>query len=132
MVAVIAAGGALGGLARWALNSVVPSTEGAFPWSTFVENVTGGLLLGAVMVVLLDVRAPGRYARPFLGVGVLGGFTTFSTYTSETRALLLDGRAPVALTYLFGTAVACLVATWLGVLLTRWATGARRPHGRRR
>jgi len=120
---VIAAGGAIGGGARWAVNEAWPSTPGGFPWATFVENVTGCLILGALMVFLLDVWRPSRYARPFLGIGVLGGFTTFSAYTSDTRALLLDGRAPVALAYLFGTLLAGLAATWLGIVAARSAAG---------
>lgn len=131
VVAVIAAGGALGGLGRWALGEAVPWDGRGFPWATFVENVTGGLLLGALMVVLLEVAAPGRYARPFLGVGLLGGFTTFSAYTAETRALLLDGEPVLAMTYLFGTLVVCLLATWLGVTLARTATGTARPRSGR-
>jgi fluoride exporter len=131
VVAVIAAGGALGGLGRWALSEVLPTAGGGFPWSTFVENVTGSLLLGALMVFLLDVWPPGRYARPFLGVGVLGGFTTFSTYTAESRALLVEGRVPVAMTYLSSTVAVCLLAAWTGVSLARSAAGVGRPHTRR-
>jgi CrcB protein len=56
---------------------------------------------------------------------VLGGFTTFSAYTSETRELLLDDRAPAALAYLFGSVALGLVAVWLGILLTRLAAGDR-------
>jgi fluoride exporter len=132
VVAVIAVGGALGGLGRWALSEAIPWEPGAFPWATFLENVAGGLLLGALMVVLLEVLPPGRYARPFLGVGLLGGFTTFSTYTSETRSLLLDGEPALAMGYLLGTLVACLLATWAGVFLARAASGTDRPGRRRR
>jgi CrcB protein len=129
VVAVIAAGGALGGLARWSLTHLLPQ-QGGLPWATFIANVSGCLALGALMVVLLEVRPPGRYARPFAGVGLLGGFTTFSTYTSETRDLLLDGRAPLAMTYLFGTLLVCLAATWAGMALTRRLTGPRPDQGR--
>ncbi len=132
MVAVIAAGGALGGLARWSLTLLLPQQDGSFPWATFTANLTGCLGLGALMVLLLEVRPPGRYARPFVGVGLLGGFTTFSAYTSETRALLLDGRAPLALTYLFGTLLVCLAATWAGMALTRALTEPRPNQGRGR
>ena len=69
----IAAGGALGGAARFGLNSLWPTSPGGFPWSTFVENVTGALLLGVLVVFLVDVWRPRRYVRPFLGVGLLGG-----------------------------------------------------------
>lgn len=114
---VIAAGGAIGGAARYLL-SLGLAADG-FPWATLVENVTGCFLLGALMVFLLDVWRPSRYLRPFLGVGVLGGFTTFSAYTAETRGLLLEGRVPVALLYLFGSVIAGLLATWLGIALAR-------------
>ena len=120
---VIGAGGAVGGGFRWALNQAWPITPGHFPWATFIENVTGCLVLGALMVFLLDVWRPSLYARPFLGIGVLGGFTTFSTYTADTGALLRAGQVPMALTYLFGTLVVALAATWTGIFLARSAAG---------
>jgi CrcB protein len=120
IVAVIAAGGAIGGAARYLLNQAVPSSD--FPWVTFIENVTGCFLLGALMVYLLDVWPPNRYLRPFLGVGVLGGFTTFSAYTVETRGLLAEGRGPAAMTYLFGSLLVGLAGTWLGITTARAIT----------
>ena len=126
VVAVIAAGGALGGLARWGLSEALAGAEGGFPWGTFVANVSGSLLLGVLMVFVTEVWPPRRYTRPFLGVGVLGGFTTFSTYTSEITALLVDGRVPLALTYLAGTVVLALAAAWAGLVLARTAAGVRR------
>ncbi len=89
-----------------------------FPWATLAANVTGCLLLGVLMVLLLDVWRPGRYLRPFLAVGVLGGFTTFSAYTAETLALLQEGRVPVALAYVFGSVLSGLLATWAGIAVT--------------
>lgn len=126
VAAAVAAGGALGGLARYALNRLLPSSAG-FPWATFTENVLGCLLLGALMVYLVEVRPPSRYARPFLGVGVLGGFTTFSTFTEEIRALLADGRAGLAAAYLAGSLFAGMVATVAGIALAR---AVARPQGR--
>ncbi len=120
---VIAAGGAIGGGARWLLNQALPHAVDGFPWSTFIENVAGCLMIGALMVFLLDVRPPNRYARPFLGIGFLGGFTTFSAYTVETAALLRTGHAPTAFTYLFGTVFLGLLATWTGVAVARKAAG---------
>ena len=130
---VIAAGGAMGGAARWLVNQVWPPTTGTFPWSTFVENVTGCLLLAALMVFLLDVWSPGRYARPFLGIGVLGGYPTFSTYTSDTPAPA-RGRAGSRwrLVYLAGTLLAGLAATWAGLVAARTAAGLYPPRHRRR
>lgn len=110
---VVAAGGAVGGAARYLLNQ----TMGGGALATFTENVLGSLLLGALMVVVL--AHPSRYARPFLGVGVLGGFTTFSAYMIDTHDLIADGRTPLALLYLFGSVAAGLLACAAGITLAR-------------
>jgi len=115
----IAAGGALGSLARWGLGEALSPARGSFPWATFLENVSGGFALGVLMVFAVDVWPPSRYVRPFLGVGVLGGFTTFSTYLLDTRTLVVADRAPLAAVYLFGTLAAGIVAVWLGIATAR-------------
>ncbi len=125
IVAVIAAGGALGGAARHAMNVALPAPDSAFPWSTFAENVSGSFLLGALMVYLAEVWPPNRYLRPFLGVGILGGFTTFSAYTSQTRELLIDGQAPTAWLYLFGSTALGLLAVWAGIAAATAMIGSR-------
>ena len=86
----------------------------------------GSLLLGLLMFYVTDVWPPRRYVRPFLGVGVLGGFTTFSTYALETRTLLAQGQAGIALAYLVGTLVLALGAVVVGALLGRALTRTRR------
>lgn len=116
---VIAAGGAVGSLARWSLGEAIPWSGRGFPWATFVENVSGAFALGVLMVFLLDVWPPHRYARPFVGVGVLGGYTTFSTYMLEARDLVAGGQVPTALAYLGGTLSVGLLAVWAGVALAR-------------
>lgn len=116
---MIAAGGALGSLGRWALSAALPHAAGSFPWATWIENITGGLVLGALMVLILDFWPPRRYLRPFLGVGVLGGYTTFSTYMLDTRTLLAAGRLGTAVIYLFGTLLGGLLAVWTGIITTR-------------
>jgi fluoride exporter len=117
---VIAVGGAVGSIARWGLGEAFSGRrQGSFPWATFIENITGSFALGVLMVFVLDVWAPSRYVRPFVGVGVLGGFTTFSTYALDTRELVVADRAPLAAVYLFGTLAAGLVAVWLGIALAR-------------
>lgn len=130
---VIAAGGALGSLARWALNQMIPSAPEQVPWATAVENVTGGLLLGALMVLILDYWPPSRYLRPFVGVGILGSYTTFSTYMLDTRNLLAAGRFPAAAGYMFGSLIVGLMAVGLGVLIARAGVAAaeRQDHHRR-
>ena len=120
---VIAAGGALGSLARWAVTTAIPHAPDGIPWATLLENVTGAFILGALMVLILDFWPPSRYLRPFLGVGVLGGYTTFSTYMLDTRTLLTEGRVPAAFGYLLGTLLTGLIAVWAGVLAARTAVG---------
>ena len=132
VLAMIAAGGALGSLARWGIAQAVPVRPGAFPWATFTANVTGSLALGALMVLALDVWPPSRYLRPFLGTGVLGGYTTFSTYMLDTRNLLVGGRAGLAGAYLFGSLASGLLAVWLGVVLTRTVVALARGLVQRR
>lgn len=119
IIAVIALGGAAGGGARRLLGQLLPHDSAAFPWSTFLANVTGCFLLGVLLALILEVWPPGRYARPFLGVGVLGGYTTFSTFTADTAGLYRAGEAPLALVYLSATVAVGLIATWLGLFLIR-------------
>jgi fluoride exporter len=123
VLCVVGVGGALGSAARWALSGAVSHSPSGIPWGTFVENVSGALLLGALMVFVLERWTSSRYVRPFLGVGVLGGYTTFSTYVLETRDLLAGGRPEVALAYLFGSLVAGVVAVAAGVGLARLVVG---------
>jgi len=130
---VIAAGGALGSLVRWGVGEALPHRDDQVAWGTAVENVSGAFLLGVLMVFVLDVWPTTRYVRPFLGVGVLGGYTTFSTYMLDTRALVASGHVPAAFGYLFGTLLTGLVAVWAGGLLARAVVaGAVRRHERRR
>lgn len=132
VLAVISAGGALGSLARWGVGELLPWSGTGLPWATFVENVSGGFLLGALMVFVLDVWPPHRYLRPFLGVGLLGGYTTFSTAMLESRDLLAVGEVGTAFAYLAGSLLAGLVAVWLGIAGARLAVrGGRHRRGRR-
>ncbi len=128
---VISAGGAVGSLARWSLTLAWPSRPGRFPWATLAANLTGCLLLGALMILVLDVWPPSRYLRPFLGVGVLGGYTTFSTAMLDTRAELVSGHQVAAGEYLFGSLVMGLVAVWIGMASARLAVVAARGLARR-
>ncbi|HSK58681.1 MAG TPA: CrcB family protein [Actinomycetospora sp.] len=124
--AVVAAGGVLGALARWAVGLAAPTAPGTFPAATFGVNAVGCLLMG--VLVALAVERPGAHPllRPFLGVGVLGGFTTFSTFAVEAEALLAGGHRATALLYLTGTALTALAATVLGLQVTRRLTGRAR------
>ncbi|WP_432824670.1 fluoride efflux transporter FluC [Dactylosporangium sp. CA-092794] len=126
VLAAISAGGVCGALARYGLALAWPHDPGGFPWSTFLTNVSGCFLIGVLMVFVTEVFAGRRLLRPFLGVGVLGGFTTFSTYVVDIQRAAAAGAPWVALAYLAVTLVGALLAVWAGSAATaavvrRWA-----------
>ncbi|HEY5857047.1 MAG TPA: CrcB family protein [Aldersonia sp.] len=131
VLAVIAVGGGLGALARFGLSTLWPPLPRHVPWATLVTNVLGCLLIGVLMVLVTDVWAAHRLVRPFLGIGVLGGFTTFSTYAVEGHGLFADGAPVIALGYIAGSVVLGLAAVVIGVGATRVASGTV-VSGRRR
>jgi CrcB protein len=132
VLGVIAAGGVLGSEARYALGLAAPHAAGGWPAATLLINVSGSLLIGALMVVLTDLTSPHRLVRPFLGVGVLGGWTTFSTAMVDVEQLLRAGRPVVAVGYLVGTALAALVAVALGATAVRLGSSGWRRWRRQR
>ncbi|BCL32698.1 fluoride efflux transporter CrcB [Streptomyces aurantiacus] len=119
VVAVVAVGGAAGASARYGAALLWPAQPGAFPWTTFWVNVVGCFVIGVFMVLITGVWAAHRLVRPFFGTGVLGGFTTFSTYAVDIQRLLDEGRPLTALAYLAATLVTALAAVWAAVTLTR-------------
>jgi CrcB protein len=123
VVAAVAAGGALGALARWAIGEALPHGTDRFPWSTFTVNVAGCFLIGILMVLVVERWSHRPLARPFLGTGVLGGFTTFSTYAVDTRGLLAAGEPGLAAAYLLGTLAVGLVAVVAGLRLAERMVG---------
>ncbi len=129
VVAAVACGGGLGSAARYGAGRLWPTPEAGFPWTVLWVNVTGCALIGALIVLTFEVwPGPYRLLRPFLGTGVLGGYTTFSTYSQDVANLLDAERARAALAYLALTVVAALAATWLTMAATRAvARAARRP-----
>lgn len=118
LVLAVSVGGALGALLRWALGVQVPD-GGGFPWTTFAINVGGSFLLAALPALAVVRRHP--VLPPFLGTGVLGGFTTLSAYAEQGRALFADGDLALATAYLVGTLLACVTAV---VLAERLSTPA--------
>ncbi|WP_055489382.1 fluoride efflux transporter CrcB [Streptomyces sp. TP-A0356] len=119
VVAVVAVGGALGATARYGASSLWPQRAGGFPWTTFGVNLVGCAVIGVFMVLITDVWASHRLVRPFFGTGVLGGFTTFSTYAVEIRQLVDAGHPHTALAYLFATLFGALAAVWLAMTAAR-------------
>ena len=117
-VAVVAAGGAIGALARWGVAEALPHDSGRFPWDTLLTNVAGCFLIGILMVLVVEVVPGRRLVRPFFGTGILGGFTTFSTYAVDSRTLLAAGRPLVAAAYVVATLLLGLAAVVAGLRLT--------------
>ncbi|RAN93107.1 putative fluoride ion transporter CrcB [Micromonospora saelicesensis] len=118
VLAAIAAGGVLGALARAGLQHAVPHPSTGFPWATFTINTSGCLLIGVLMAVLGHLDGGPPLTRPFLGVGVLGGFTTFSTYAVDVQQAIVVGAPGTALAYLAATVVGALVAVAVGDAVT--------------
>ncbi|MFE7524505.1 fluoride efflux transporter CrcB [Kitasatospora sp. NPDC057542] len=118
-VAVVAAGGAIGATARYAAGLGWQTGPTAFPWTTLLVNVVGCAVIGVFLVVITEGRQAHPLVRPFFGTGVLGGFTTFSTYAVDIRRLLEGGRPGPALAYLGLTLVGALFAVWAAAGLTR-------------
>ncbi|MGW5354538.1 FluC/FEX family fluoride channel [Streptomyces sp. NPDC004031] len=125
VVGVVAAGGAAGACARYGAALLWPQRAGTFPWTTFGVNVTGCAVIGAFMVVITEVWAAHRLVRPFFGTGVLGGYTTFSTYAVESRRLVDAHQAATAAAYTAATLAAALGAVWASAWATRGVLALR-------
>ncbi|MEU8545427.1 fluoride efflux transporter CrcB [Streptomyces roseoverticillatus] len=121
VVCAVSLGGGAGAVARYGAGLLWPAPAGAFPWTTFLINVVGCALIGVLLTVISELAAPHRLLRPFLGTGVLGGFTTFSTYAVDIQRLSAHGHLATALAYLAGTLAAALAAVWAAATATRAA-----------
>jgi len=119
LLAVIAAGGATGAAARYLIGQSWPTRAGVFPVSTLVINVMGCALIGVLMVLMTEMWSSQRLIRAFLGTGVLGGFTTFSTYTVDIQRLVARDHVGTALLYLALTPLGALLAVWVTATATR-------------
>jgi CrcB protein len=109
-----ALGGAIGALARWGVAEALPSSPTGWPWATLLVNLTGCLLMGALLAHLAPRSPEPAWMRPLLGVGLLGGWTTYSTFAVEVVGLVDDGSAALALTYVVVSLVGGVAAVALG------------------
>ncbi|CAM5267262.1 fluoride efflux transporter CrcB [Streptomyces aurantiogriseus] len=130
VVAVVALGGGLGATARYAASLWWSAQPGGFPWTTFWVNVVGCAVIGLFLVLITETLTPHRLVRPFFGTGVLGGFTTFSTYAVDLQQLFDTGHPRTALAYLAATPLAALTAVWLAATATRQVVAGVRLTGR--
>nr|WP_239522735.1 fluoride efflux transporter CrcB [Geodermatophilus sabuli] len=118
-----ALGGALGALARWGIAESLPRSPGGWPWATLLVNLSGCLLLGVLLAVLAARSPEASWPRPFLGVGVLGGFTTWSTFAVEVVALAEARAWVLAAGYVLASVLGGVLAVAAGarVVVGAWA-----------
>ena len=117
---VIALGGAFGSVMRFLMSSWVYSTLGrGFPYGTLAVNIIGSLLMGFLTVLLIERMSLGPEWRAAILIGVLGGFTTFSSFSIETFNLIEAGAYAKAIANMVISVVVCIGATWIGVIAGR-------------
>jgi fluoride exporter len=120
---VVLAGAGLGGLARYVAGTwIMAKYGGRFPLGTFVINVTGSFLIGVLMTLLTERLNPHPNWRLFLVVGILGGYTTFSSFEYEAYQAVRDGARWMGMLYVTGSVLVGYLGVWLGAMLTarRW------------
>jgi CrcB protein len=115
---VVLAGAGLGGLARYVAGAwIMAKYGGRFPLGTFVINITGAFLIGVLMTMLTERFHPHPHWRLFLVVGILGGYTTFSSFEYETFQAVRNGERWLGLLYVAGSVVLGYLGVWLGTIL---------------
>jgi fluoride exporter len=117
--AAIFVGGFIGGALRYLLDKSFPAPSGTFPWTIFLVNVGGSFGLTLLLVLIIDVWQPGPFVRPLLATGLIGAFTTFSTYVLAADQLWARGNEGTAVTYVVGSIVAGLAAASVGLVIGR-------------
>ena len=118
-LAAVALGGTMGTLSRYGVSRAIPTAPGSIPWSIFGVNVLGSLALGFVLQLILERWPTDEFIRPFVAVGFIGSFTTFSTVMVDTDLLVRDGHSGIAAVYVALSVVAGLVAAFAGIASAR-------------
>jgi CrcB protein len=117
---VVALGSAIGGVLRYVATVALDAfLDRGWPWGTFAVNIVGSFAIGALYVLIVERAGAGDGLRLFAMVGVLGGFTTFSSFSLEALMLVEQGSAVRAAGYVVGSVLLCLAAAWAGLHLAR-------------
>lgn len=117
----VALGGALGSLLRYFVAGAVQSaTWPGFPWGIFVVNITGGFAMGLIVELSALKLNLTPEIRAFLTVGILGGYTTFSTFSLDSALLIERGDYSGAALYIVGSALLSILALFIGLWFVRW------------
>ena len=120
MILLVAIGGALGSIARYLMASSIQTASGwEFPIGTVLVNILGCFLMGILYVLIVARHDPRHDLRALLMVGVMGGFTTFSSFSLETVTLAMNGHYTSATLNVLISVATCLTGTMLGVALAR-------------
>ena len=122
-IILVMSGGAIGAVLRYGLSRALPIGAAAWPWPTFTANVAGGLCMGVLAMCLLRGDSSAEPLRLFLGVGVLGGFTTFSAFSLEMAHMVQRGQMGMAAVYAVVSVILALGAVFAGMAIAKaiWA-----------
>jgi CrcB protein len=120
-VLAVGVGGGLGALARYYIAGWVQPAGAAFNWGIFVVNITGGLLMGMIVEASALKLNLSPELRSFLTVGILGGYTTFSTFSLDSALLLQKGQYGLAAAYVMGSVILSILALFVGLWIARLA-----------
>ncbi len=118
-ILLVMAGGGVGAVLRFQLGRLVTVGASGWPWGTFAANVVGGLAMGMLAAWLARVGAVGENIRLLLGVGLLGGFTTFSAFSLDMMVMIERGAVGMAFAYAALSVLLALAALFIGMSLTR-------------
>jgi CrcB protein len=124
-VLLVGGGGFIGANLRYWLGGWVQDRAGVhFPWQTLAINVSGSLLIGLFLGLMAGTNWSPNW-RLFIAIGVLGGYTTYSSFAWESLSLLQEGQTGRATMYVVGTALGSVMAAWVGLVIARVILGGR-------
>jgi CrcB protein len=126
IVFALGCGGVVGAVARYAVSLAWPIKTGQFPWNTFFVNITGSAILGFLLILLIEQFPRGRLVRPFIGTGIIGAYTTFSTLEVEALLLFRSHDSMIGVSYVVASVFAGLFAVWMGMRGARLTIRAER------